>query len=764
MTANLRGSISLLALAVTLALGGPSAGYSAEKQPDKKSEEAPAVLKRPDWGKVSGWVLDCMTRKPISGARVAVEIGGAFPESGKSTDATDEYGKYTVRAPLGSISSKFDWGRLLTMHPLSLVLDPRAVTKQTKMLDVTQVNVRVEAEGHRPFVGRVRATLADARSFSVTLDDVWLAPERGGGASFSPERVRLEVIESLKVEPYVASPGEKVTISLTTRLPVERGLKYKAQINSTGIRLVDDELELKAEKNKDDTDRVVFTREVKLPKSTGDRFTELTFTLIRDDTVILRQREMKALLQVVANDGERAAAEKVAEAFALSRIGEKDRALQALDAARKRDPNYTLAHQLAGDTLLQLNRPEEAARAYARLAELDPTDYDLARPRLATALLESGKAEEALKTIGDVEKRLGKRKFPPYLAVARARAFASFGNFEEADKWLSKAGAEIRIPEESLLEINLKRMVAAVREKPKDADLRLAYARVLDAARRREDAIAQMREAIRLDSSQPWAFLDLGLALRQSGRLDEGAKNLEHALALAPDNVEAIMAVAELRKQQGRYPEALAAYQSAVDRQKLNLRARHNLALMLLVAGKTKEAQKELLEVINQARSKGDLIDDALPLPYFSIYFGPKKRYSTGFSVPEAAADAAILEALQDLGHHPDNALLWQNIGNAMLELNEPAMAVPSLQKSLELDTSMVETRFLLAVAQRKLGDAADAQKNLQAVLTANPMHPRARLELAQLYSDTGRLEQAQAQVLAHIKHYPYERVPGSSP
>ena len=73
------------------------------------------------------------------------------------------------------------------MHPLSLVLDPRAVTKQTKLLDVTQVNVRIEADGYLPYVGRVRATLADARSFSVTLDDVWLAPEKGGGASFSPE-------------------------------------------------------------------------------------------------------------------------------------------------------------------------------------------------------------------------------------------------------------------------------------------------------------------------------------------------------------------------------------------------------------------------------------------------------------------------------------------------------------------------------------------------------------------------------------------------
>jgi hypothetical protein len=149
-----------------------AAGREGEK-------ERPSTLERSSWGKVIGWVMDANTRQPVPGARISVEIEGAFPETGKSTDVTDARGQFEARAPLGKISSKFDWGRLLTMHPISLLLSPKSVTKQTRMLDVTQVNARVEAGGYKPFVGRVRATLLDPDRFSVTLDDVWLAPAGG---------------------------------------------------------------------------------------------------------------------------------------------------------------------------------------------------------------------------------------------------------------------------------------------------------------------------------------------------------------------------------------------------------------------------------------------------------------------------------------------------------------------------------------------------------------------------------------------------------
>src|SRR5438105_4507476 len=82
---------------------------------------AGATIKRPSWGKVVGWVVDASTRKPVRQAAVSLEVEGAFPASGRSTGQTDAAGRFTTRAPLGKISSNLDWGRVLTMHPFSLL-------------------------------------------------------------------------------------------------------------------------------------------------------------------------------------------------------------------------------------------------------------------------------------------------------------------------------------------------------------------------------------------------------------------------------------------------------------------------------------------------------------------------------------------------------------------------------------------------------------------------------------------------------------------
>jgi tetratricopeptide (TPR) repeat protein len=238
---------------------------------------------------------------------------------------------------------------------------------------------------------------------------------------------------------------------------------------------------------------------------------------------------------------------------------------------------------------------------------------------------------------------------------------------------------------------------------------------------------------------------------------------LKHALELDPGNVEGMLALGDAYRGAARYQEARELYARVHEAQPLNLRARHHLALMHYAVGALPEARAALLAVVNQAREKGELKDDGLPIPGPGIlgsglYLGPKKRLVAGFTIPEAAADLAILEALEDLDRHPDSGLLWQNIGNALLELELPRLALDALRKAQQREPGLSETRFLLGVAHRKLGDGAAARSELSAALERNPLHPRARLELAQLYTEQGDLEQAQEQVSAHARNYPLQR------
>ncbi len=754
---------------------------SSDRAGGSRERDHIARLERPDWGKVIGWVLDVRTRRAIPNARVAVEIGGAFPESGKGTDRSDERGKYEARAPLGNITRRFDWGRALTMHPLSLLFSPTAMTKQTRMVDVTQVNVRVEAGGYQPFLGRVRATRANAAAFSITLDDVWLAPAEGVGASFSPERVQFEVIERLMVEPEIVAPGEKVRITLITRLPLERGQSYEAFATSSALRLLPPQVQLKAEKEKSRPKegavetaveptppldalgtRVTFRKEVTIAKNAPDRATEIGFFLVRNGVTALRRRETRVLLQVVPHPEDRPAAVGLANAHRTLVVGDRRAALAVCDGALRLKPDYRAALLLRGDLLLQLNRPGEAAAAFQEVLKNDPDDHEIARTRFVQALVEAGRMEEADQEIRTVRAELGKKNtLSPELALCQARVSAAAGDFDDADHWLSKAGQNLEIPPAVLTQINLQRMEAAIEARPRDADLRLSYARVLEEARRREAALEQRRKAVELDNSQPWPFLDLGTALWDLGRREEGLRHLEHARQLSPNSTEIMLALASAYRDLGQYAGALPLYRETVRLQPHNLRARHYLALMLFAGGDQKAARTELLEVVAQARAKGDVRESGIPLPGIfgsALYFGPKRRLAVGFSVPEAAADAAILEALQDLEKHPNNGLLWQNIGSALLDLDLPELALSALQRSQRADPTLLETRFLLGVARRKRGELESAREELQAVVAGNPLHPRAHLELAQLYTDLGELERAQAELAAHARNYPFER------
>jgi tetratricopeptide (TPR) repeat protein len=652
------------------------------------------------------------------------------------------------------------------MSPLSLLISPRSVTKQTKILDVAQVNVRAEAAGYKPFVGRVRAMSVQPGQFVITLDDVWLAPTSSPLASFTPERLRHEVIESFTVEPAVAAPGEKVSIRFVALLPVDRGFKYRAYLTSTSIRVVENQLELKREKpakGAPESNHIIFTRTVTVPKNSVDSSTELSFLLVRNEETVLRQRETTALLQVARTAEERAAAEKIAAAYGEARRGNREAALRGYAAVRREQPNYALAHLLYGDLCMQLSRPSEAVDAFKRLVALDPGDYTTARPRHARALVETGRSEAALTELEDAEKSLGKQRLPAEIALVRARVYAERSKFDETDQWLAKAGEGLRIPQEVLDEINLKRMAAAVREKPDDSDLRLGYARVLEATGQRDRAIEETRRAAKLEPSQPWAYVDLGERLCAAGRLNEGISNLKHALILDPKNVEGMLALGDAYRNTERYAEARALYARVQAAQPLNLQARHHLALMQYATGDLKEARESLLAVVNQARQKGELKDDGLPLPGPGIlgsglYLGPKKRLVAGFTIPEAGADLAILEALQDLDRHPESGLLWQNIGNALLELDLPRLALDALRKAQQREPELSETRFLMGVAYRKLGDARAAREELNAAVARNPLHPRARLELAQLFTELGDLDRAQAEVAAHTRNYPLQR------
>jgi tetratricopeptide (TPR) repeat protein len=721
----------------------------------------PPEMKRSDSGKVTGWVVDAATRRPVAGALVSLEVDGAFPSSGKAVARTDASGRYEAHAPLGKIYSKLDWGRVLTMHPLSLIFSPTAMMKETRIIDVDRFNVRVQRDGYRPFLGSVQAADVNPDGYSVRLEDVWLAAATTQLTSFSPDILQHETIESLAVTPAVCAPGERVTLTLTARLPVDRNLRYRAYLTSNNPRLIAaDQVFKRQAPSREHPNRVIFTRTVKVASQLGEPYAQLGFYLIRNGRTTLVEPETTVLVQAVRAPEERKAAALVDEGYRLAKRGELDAGLGRYSAAREAAPRYFLAHLLYGDLCLKLGRPGDAAAAFRQLVALSPEDWDVARPRYVLALLATGDVAAAAGQMKDANEKT--RRVPPQIYLCQARIAALEGRFDDADRSLTRAAQYVKIPLSVQLEINLRRMQAAVAAAPEDPDVRLAAARVLQDAGRNDEAIGEIQRAIRLAPGDAWAYLDLGTALAAAGRGTEARLPLERCLQLDPKNVEANLLMADLLRNHGDYAEALGRYREVARADRVNLRARHGCALMLLQQGDLAGARGEFHAAIEQGREKGKIDDPGLALPGQSIYFGPKRRLVSGFSAPESAADRVIWTALDTLDRQPRNGLAWMNIGAALVQLGVPAMALDALAKAATLEPSLAEVPFYRGLALRGLGQLAAARETLEGVVRANPLHPEARLALARILVDQGQVDQAQAQILAHCRNYPEQRGAGT--
>ena len=114
-----------------------------------------------------------------------------------------------------------------------------------------------------------------------------------------------------------------------------------------------------------------------------------------------------------------------------------------------------------------------------------------------------------------------------------------------------------------------------------------------------EQGLAHTREALRLAPWDGFAHYDLGMALRNEGKLDAAADHLAAALRYTPDSVEVLYNAAEMHCSlgevllaQARLPDAAAVLNKAVALDAKNPRAHYFLALAQAAQGMLEEPLK----------------------------------------------------------------------------------------------------------------------------------------------------------------------------
>lgn len=105
-------------------------------------------------------------------------------------------------------------------------------------------------------------------------------------------------------------------------------------------------------------------------------------------------------------------------------------------------------------------------------------------------------------------------------------------------------------------------------------------------------------------------------------------------------------------------------------------------------------------------------------------------------------------------GYTKDDVLFF-NLGMAYADLHQTDQAIVAFKKASKLNPGNAENYFGLALTAQGMGDSLQAEQALEQAIAISPNHWDARILLAKIYLDLGRMEDARPHLERVLNHAP---------
>lgn len=299
----------------------------------------------------------------------------------------------------------------------------------------------------------------------------------------------------------------------------------------------------------------------------------------------------------------------------------------------------------------------------------------------------------------------------------------------------------------------------AAAKAPQDAGAQIAYGRALIAAGRLREADAQMAVVVKLAGGSVEASYEMARVKFATGdyrasraycrdliekapdhvlahvcmaramlvwrRSSLAFEHVDRALALAPNDYEARLALADARRIQGDLPGAQDAYAQVLEVRADSAQAHHGLGLLYAAFGKPDQARAEFQKALALAP------DD------------PETQMELGRLLPGADGLRLVEAALAGRPGWPEAQLA---VGMARLKGGNALSAEEMIRAFLKQSPDHPVATAQLGVALVALGKLDEAQGVLGHALELQPNDYDAAFALAQLFERTEKHEEAVAQ------------------
>jgi tetratricopeptide (TPR) repeat protein len=338
-----------------------------------------------------------------------------------------------------------------------------------------------------------------------------------------------------------------------------------------------------------------------------------------------------------------------------------------------------------------------------RPARQVPADDATAHDNLGVRLAESGKTEQA---VLEFEK-----------AVELSEDFA-LGHFHLALAY-DRLGQASRAARE---------YEAALRLQPELVDARYGLSAICWKLGDREGAIQLLRQITPRDRAfAAEVHYNLGVELRQVGRLEEATQQLQAALQLQPQSVPSRLALAQVYTERQDFTAAAGILRDAVKLAPGRAECHYDLGEALRLRGELGAAEDEFRAALR--------IDPRYPHAHRQL--GLVLRQKGNYGAAAAELRQAVAQDAQDAESH-------YYLGSALLKLGERDMAIDELTLAARLDPYDSGIHVTLAQALRQAGkgeEAAGQTKQAQALDNLKANAGRSRVLLGAAVEHLGRGE-----------------------
>ena len=287
-----------------------------------------------------------------------------------------------------------------------------------------------------------------------------------------------------------------------------------------------------------------------------------------------------------------------------------------------------------------------------------------------------------------------------------------------------------------------------------------------------EAAEKAFQDALALSPDNPDALHLLGLSRHLAGNSSDAIPPIREAIALHPENPFFRNSLGQAHQALEQFEKALDCFSKATAFKPDFPEALFSMAVCQQKLGQRQDAAKSYRQAIalkpgfpqalcnlgNVLKELGQLEDAIASYNQFIASAPDMVQAETYVSLGDALKDLGraeeAIESYQTaIGKNPDLAGAYVNLGNAQTDINQLEAANASFEKAHELDPGQCEPFIGLGNVLRKQDRLDDAVEQYEKAVALNPTHPGAHDNLGRALELQGRIEDAILSFHESLRH-----------